>query len=92
MNDVSAKIIIKGLVQGVNFRYFTHNQAIKLGLKGYVKNLFTGNVEAFVEGDKPIIEEFISTLKIGPRASRVTDVIVEWGPFSSKYKSFYITY
>ncbi|MFC1562708.1 acylphosphatase [candidate division KSB1 bacterium] len=92
MNDVSAKITVKGLVQGVGFRYFTYNYAIKFGLKGYVENMYAGDVETFVEGDKSIIEEFISVLRIGPRSSRVTKVIVEWKPFSDKYKSFNITF
>ena len=39
MNDVGAKIIVKGIVQGVGYRYFTHRHASRLGLKGYVKNL-----------------------------------------------------
>lgn len=92
MNDVSAKIIVKGTVQGVNFRYFTQNQAIKLGLKGYVKNLFNGDVEAFAEGNRSMIEEFISIIKIGPRTSGVTGVIVDWGPFSGRYENFNITF
>ncbi len=92
MNDVAAKITVKGLVQGVGFRYFTYHHALKLGLKGYVKNLYSGDVETEIEGDRSIIEEFISILKAGPRSSRITNVIVEWKPFTGKYKSFDITF
>ena len=92
MNDAAARITVKGLVQGVGFRYFTHHYALKLGLKGYVKNTYSGDVETEVEGNRSMVEEFISTLNAGPRGSRVTDVIVEWKSFTGKYNSFDITF
>ena len=39
--EVRAEIIVNGLVQGVGYRYFVQREANKLGLKGFVKNLFT---------------------------------------------------
>ena len=45
------KILVKGLVQGVFFRQFIKEQADKLGICGYVRNLDDGRVEAVVEGD-----------------------------------------
>ena len=90
--EICAKIIVIGLVQGVNFRYFTYNKAIALGLKGYVKNLYNGNVETEVEGDRGSIDIFIKELKIGPRLSDVRDLKIEWKEFTGKYKSFEITF
>jgi len=75
---VRAHIVVSGLVQGVCYRYFAFEQAEKLGLAGWVKNLPTGEVEAEVEGDRSTVEVLIKALKIGPRAARVTDIAIEW--------------
>ncbi|RKY87625.1 acylphosphatase [candidate division KSB1 bacterium] len=90
--DVSAKITVSGLVQGVGYRYFTYYKAKELGLKGYVRNLYNGNVEVEVEGDRGSIEILIKELKIGPRLSNVRDLKIEWKKYSGKYRSFDITY
>ncbi len=47
-----ATIIVNGVVQGVGFRYFVLRNANALGLKGYTKNLFTGEVLTEVEGEE----------------------------------------
>ncbi|HEX9975025.1 MAG TPA: acylphosphatase [bacterium] len=90
--DAAAHIIVKGLVQGVGFRWFVEREAKKLGLSGYVKNRFDGNVEAEVEGDRGLIEELIAILKVGNRSSRVTDLQITWLNFASKYHDFRITF
>jgi len=90
--DIGAHILVYGLVQGVGFRWFVEREAKKLGLKGYVKNLFTGEVEVVVEGDRGMIEELIEVLRVGNRASRVKDVRVTWRPFENKYTDFRITF
>lgn len=86
-----ANIIVQGVVQGVGYRYFTEHHAIKLGLTGYARNLYTGEVEVEVEGDRSLIEELISVLKVGPRSGRVTNLIVNWKPPEGNYHSFEIT-
>lgn len=92
MNNVSALITVKGIVQGVGYRHFAYYNASKLGLKGYVKNLYDGNVEVWAEGEKSIIEELINLLKIGPKSAKVTDISIEWKPFIKNYKSFKIAF
>ena len=71
-------VLVSGLVQGVGFRYFVYHKAINLRLIGYVRNLYSGDVEIEVEGDRSLIEEFIEQVRIGPRASRITDTKIEW--------------
>ncbi|MBM3325243.1 MAG: acylphosphatase [Calditrichaeota bacterium] len=73
-----AHVIISGMVQGVCYRYFAIEEAEKLGLAGWVKNLPTGQVEAEIEGDRSAVEALIKSLKIGPRAAHVTDTKIEW--------------
>lgn len=88
--DVSAHIVVKGFVQGVGYRYYVYHQALQLSLKGYVKNLYNGDVEIEVEGDRSRIEEFIKEVRVGPRMADVRDLSVRWGEFEKKYSGFHI--
>ncbi len=88
----AAHIIVKGLVQGVGFRWFVEWEAKQLGLNGYVKNLFNGDVEVEVEGERGLIEDLIKQLRVGNRSSRVTDVQVSWQEYRNKYSNFRITF
>ena len=88
--EVSAHIIVNGLVQGVGFRYFVFGRAKKLGLTGYVCNLYDGSVEILAEGNRSLVEELIREIKIGPRAARVTDVKIQWNDPEKKYKEFIV--
>ena len=56
MNIVRAEITVNGLVQGVGFRYYILRQAHNLGLTGFVKNLYTGEVYILTEGERGMIE------------------------------------
>ena len=85
-----AKIIVKGLVQGVGYRYFCGKKADEFRIFGYVKNLFNGDVELGVEGEKNMIEDFINELKIGPFNSSVKKISVEEVQFENTYDDFRI--
>jgi acylphosphatase len=86
----SVKITVSGRVQGVGFRYFIARIAEDLGLKGYVKNLFNGDVEITAEGRKEFLDELINKAKTGPRGSKVDACKVEWLDFKNKYDNFEI--
>lgn len=60
-----------GIVQGVYFRAHTQRQAWKLGLRGWVRNLPDGRVEAWIEGDRSAIEDLIKYCQEGIPAARV---------------------
>ena len=85
---VKAHLAVSGLVQGVGFRYFVLKRAATLGLNGFVKNHYSGEVEIEVEGDRSLIEEFIKDAKIGPRAAHVTDIKIEWLKCTESYYGF----
>ena len=85
-----AEILVSGLVQGVGFRYFVYRKAEKLGLKGYVKNLYSGEVYAVVEGERAQIEELFIQMKIGPMHSHVSGSSIKWTDFRNEFKSFEI--
>ena len=70
-------LFISGRVQGVGFRYFTQKNASALGLKGWVKNLPDGRVEAMVSGSSEKVDELIKKCKDGPPSAYVEDMQVE---------------
>ena len=88
----SVEVLVFGLVQGVFFRVFAQQNAEALGLTGYVKNISGGAVEAFAEGDKIKLEEFISRLETGPPGSKVERLEINWEGYSSRFNSFGIKY
>jgi acylphosphatase len=87
-----ATIIVDGVVQGVGFRYFVLRNANALGLKGYTKNLFTGEVLTEVEGEEGMIHELIKKLKVGPSHAYVKNCKVEWKEFQNEFKDFEVRY
>ncbi len=71
------KIRVSGRVQGVGFRFFTYQQAVKLGLAGYVKNLDNGDVELVAKGDSLTIAKLIQWIEQGgPASARITNIHV----------------
>jgi acylphosphatase len=70
----SYKIIIRGKVQGVGYRYNAQAMAHKLNLTGFVKNQFDESVLAHAEGEEENIHKFIEWCNTGPRLSDVTEV------------------
>ncbi len=75
---VQTRVFVSGRVQGVFFRMFVHQQATKLGISGYVRNLNDGRVEAVFQGSSDKIHVIIKQVHIGPNLARVKDVIVKW--------------
>lgn len=92
MEAARAHLFIGGRVQGVFYRAFTRNVAVKLGLSGWVKNLYDGRVEAVFEGDKTLIEQAIQHCQVGPAGAHVNDLQVVWEPYSGEEKGFEIKY
>lgn len=87
-----ARLWVKGKVQGVGYRAFTARVASHRGLRGGVRNLDDGRVELDVEGPKNQILILIEDLKIGPPASRVAAVDVEWSPATGQFSDFQVWY
>ncbi|MGC3997869.1 MAG: acylphosphatase [Anaeromyxobacter sp.] len=76
---VRVEVIVSGRVQGVGFRWSTVDEARRLGLDGWVRNLPDGRVEAEAEGERPAVEALLRFLQRGPPGARVDDVEVRWG-------------
>ena len=90
--EVRAEIIVNGLVQGVGYRYFVMREAKKLGLNGFVKNLYSGEVLTSVEGEKAKVEELIKKLKIGPIHASVKSCKVNWSEPKNEFTDFEVKF
>lgn len=77
MTPIAVRITVAGRVQGVGFRWFTQAEAERLGLSGWVRNRRDGSVEAEAVGSREVIDAFTERLRVGPSASKVTDVSIQ---------------
>jgi len=84
--------IVHGLVQGVNFRYYTRREASRLNLTGWVKNRWDGTVEVVAEGDRNRLEKFLVWLQRGPDAAVVEKVDVHWTEATGEFNLFEVRY
>ena len=82
--------VVRGRVQGVGYRYFALGAAERLGVKGFVRNLHSGEVEVHAEGDEQTLQLFRQELETGPWMARVTEVAETNVPVSGVYSSFSI--
>ena len=89
--DAHAHMIVSGTVQGVGFRYFVLQQARRMQLTGWVRNLPTSEVEIDVEGPRGLIESLIQNIRIGNGWSHVNDISIQWEKITNKYTCFDIT-
>ncbi|WP_456424869.1 acylphosphatase [Lutibacter sp.] len=89
MEKVLYKIVVEGKVQGVWFRKYTFNEAIRLGLKGFVRNEINNTVYIEAEGNLVTLNEFVKWLYKGSPLSKVSTVTFEKSTLKH-YKSFEI--
>lgn len=87
---MDAHIFVIGFVQGVGYRAFVKRNARKLELKGWVKNLSDGRVEAVVRGPKEKIEDLIKIMEKGPFLSEVKSLDVNWENNQDSFLDFQI--
>jgi acylphosphatase len=93
MDDkVQLRAIVHGRVQGVNFRYYTCQQARHLGLTGYVCNRWNGTVKVVAEGPRQNVARLLNWLHKGPRMAFVEKVDAQWLPYSGEFQSFEVRY
>lgn len=77
MPTVARRARIEGRVQGVYFRASTAQQAVTLGIHGYVRNLPDGAVEVLAAGSHDAVEALLEWLRHGPPLARVESISVE---------------
>jgi acylphosphatase len=89
---ISRRFLVSGRVQGVGYRYFVQDAAVREGVTGYVRNLPDGRVEALVEGETEAVTRVERSLRSGPAGARIEDVDTEELAPSGTFKSFRITH
>lgn len=94
MSDVLARVDarVTGRVQGVGFRYFTTQQARRLGVDGWVRNESDGAVRVVAEGPRDVLEQFLDRLREGPAGARVKNVRSDWQRASGEFGGFGVRY
>lgn len=85
-------IIVSGRVQGVFFRAETQGQALRLHLKGWVRNTPDGRVEIVIEGNEDDAERMIAWCHKGPRLANVQGVDYHEEPYQGSFDDFEIVY
>ena len=77
---VRAHVFISGHVQGIGYRYSTWDTAALLKLKGWVRNLRDGRVEAVFEGSGDRVQDILQWCHQGPPHAEVTEVAISYEP------------
>jgi acylphosphatase len=85
-------VIVKGVVQGVGFRFFTQDRARQYELSGFARNRPDGTVEVEVEGQEKSVGAFLRELRVGPRSADVTGMEVEDKPAEGDFDGFRIRF
>jgi acylphosphatase len=84
--------VVHGLVQGVNFRYYTVRTAQGLGVTGWVANRWNGTVETVAEGPRGALAKFQDFLHHGPPSAIVSQVDVKWETPTGEFERFRVLY
>ncbi len=90
--NVRAEVTVRGFVQGVGYRRFAQLRAVERELTGTVRNMDDGSVFIEVEGDEPVVKSYVEDLRRGPSFSRVTDVTIQWQPYTGRYRQFTVRF
>ena len=77
---VRVRIFVEGRVQRVWFRESARQEADRLGVSGWVRNLPDGRVEAVYEGSREAVEEMLAWTNRGPERADVTGVEIHDEP------------
>jgi len=86
------KVVVKGTVQGVNFRYYSQRQAVKFNITGWVKNLPDGSVAGLFEGEEQDVEAMVQWCRRGPPSAHVTELIAQPEEYRGEFSSFTVKF
>lgn len=84
------RILIEGRLQGVNFRYHTQQQAQKLALAGFVRNLSDGRIEIDAQGEDEMVEKMLAWCQQGPQSSQIKSILFRYDEPSENASDFVV--
>ena len=81
-------VLLRGMFRGSDFASFVQDQAVRLGLTGWVRNRWDGAVEVTAEGRKDQLEKLLTVLYRGPRLAYVSGLTPEWDIATGEFSGF----
>ncbi|MBU0509759.1 acylphosphatase [bacterium] len=87
-DSVCIHVYVSGVVQGVCYRAFVWENARRLGVNGWVRNLPDSRVEAELEGSRSQVNQLLDEMRIGPSMAQVTGVNTIEQPCQGRYNDF----
>jgi acylphosphatase len=72
------RILIEGKLQGANFRYHTQQEAQKLGLAGFVRNLSDGRIEIDAQGGDESVDKMLAWCQEGPQSAQLKSILFRY--------------
>lgn len=88
--ETQAHLVLRGRVQGVNFRWALLRQAQSHGLGGWVRNRRDGAVEAVLQGPEDAVRAVVSWAQRGPPGAWVSSADIEWSDVETRVPEFEI--
>jgi len=85
---VRVHVWVQGRVQAVGFRAFVQQNALQIGVTGWVRNVDYDRVEAVAEGTREQLNQFLQMMKRGPIGARINDSREEWEQVTGEFSSF----
>ncbi len=90
IKQVRTRILIEGRVHGMNFRYNTQQQANKLGLVGFVRNLSDGRIEIDVQGPEDQVEKLLAWCQEEPHGKQIKSILFRHDDPTERYTDFVV--
>ena len=91
--QIARRYLVSGIVQGVGFRYFIQDEAERLQLSGFVRNLRDGRVEVYAIGSAENLARLRTIIERGPKGAMVQHVVEESADINAQFaEEFSITY
>lgn len=84
------RILIEGKLQGANFRYHTQQEAQKLGLAGFVRNLSDGRIEIDAQGDEASVDKMLAWCQEGPQSAQLKSILFRYDEPSEHTTDFIV--
>ena len=88
--DLARNYRIRGRVQGVGYRYFAQRIALRLGVRGWVRNLPDGRVELVVEGAREELDAFLKAIRDSEVGGFIRKEDADWSAANGEYQGFEI--
>ena len=86
------RAIIHGHVQGVSFRYYTVQEAQKLGITGWVRNEPDNTGQVVAEGSQEQLDALIDFLHVGSPSANIAEIYIDWHEATGKFSEFKTAY